>query len=74
MNKESIINKINSTESKANSRWFQMQTVSGAERDILERDMDALDGEARTIIWTVIQMGYDIQRDDIGVVTDIVIR
>lgn len=74
MNKESIINKINSTESKANSRWFQMQTTSGAERDILERDMDALDGEARTIIWTVIQMGYDIQRDDIGVVTDIVIR
>lgn len=73
--KEEIIKKINNAEQKANSKWYQMQTKpEGAERDKLERDMEALDSEALIIIWTVMQLGYDIQRDGIGTVTDIVSR
>lgn len=73
--KEEIIKKINNAEQKANSKWYQMQTKpEGAERDKLEREMQALDTEALIIIWTVMQLGYDIQRDGIGTVTDIVSR
>lgn len=73
--KAEIVKKINSAEQRANSRWYQMQTKpDGAERDMLERDMQALDAEALAIIWTVMQLGYDIQRDGIGTVTDIVSR
>ena len=73
--KAEIVKKINNAEQKANSKWYQMQTKpEGAERDKLERDMEALDSEALVIIWTVMQLGYDIQRDGIGTVTDIVCR
>lgn len=73
--KAEIIKKINNAEQKANSKWYQMQTKpEGAERDKLEREMQALDSEALIIIWTAMQLGYDIQRDGIGTVTDIVSR
>ena len=74
MGKATVIGKINATEQKANSRWWLAQTKSGKERDELEADMQALDAEARVMLWTLVQMGYDIQRDGIGTVTDIVKR
>lgn len=73
--KENIIKRINEIEQESSRRWFHMLTMpDGAGRDSVERDVDALDAQALGIIWTVMQMGYDVERDGIGTVTDIVSR
>lgn len=69
---EKIIDRINEVEREANSVWFKLQTVGGKNTEYrLERRLEELDKEAGTIIRTVIDMGYDIERDGIGNVISI---